>query len=303
MMDAGDSTSMSGSTIDTAGERPPIAQVMARIIDNRPITPDSRVVTLDVGDALPESLPGQFVHLRLGDGVEPFLRRPFSILGQWHDNDGGRLSIMYAVVGAGTRRLAAAGPGTRLDLLGPLGNGFLPAGYATWILVAGGRGAAPLFRLLEVAGDRGAAATSGPQLRFLFGARSREQLWGLERLDGVPHRLATDDGSHGHHGTVIDLVHDVLVERPSAPVVLACGPEAMLAAVASEAAYHGVPAQVSLESIMGCACGLCRGCVIPRRLTGASPWPRDGNQRYATVCKEGPVFLGSEVDWAAMPHA
>jgi dihydroorotate dehydrogenase electron transfer subunit len=279
---------------------------------NVDVAPASRIVTLETrapaAVALPPSLPGQFVHLKLGDGFAPFLRRPFSILGHRHTTEGRtRLAIMYAVVGAGTERLAAMRPDQPVELLGPLGNGFAPPDGGRWVLVAGGRGAAPLYRLLETL-EAGAAVHFGTPptpsaLRVLFGARSREHLWGLERLRGVPHQLATDDGSIGQRGTVVELLETEL-EMPAAPppVILACGPEPMLAAVARVAARAGVPAQVSLESRMGCACGLCRGCVIPRRIGRASPWPRDGNAAYATVCKEGPVFLGDEVDWDAVPE-
>jgi dihydroorotate dehydrogenase electron transfer subunit len=303
-------------------------QVTLRVKAQLDVAPASRVVVLESGDReagareLPPSLPGQFVHLALGDGFAPYLRRPFSILGHERTADGRtRLAIMYAVVGVGTERLAAMREGAPVDLLGPLGNGFAPPDGGRWILVAGGRGAAPLYRLLETL-QGGAAVHFGPPprpsaLRFLFGARTREHLWDLERLDGVPHELATDDGSAGRRGTVIDLLEAELARSeatpspPSTPspppdalppVVLACGPEPMLAAVAGVAARAGVTAQVSLESRMGCACGLCRGCVIPRRIGRDAPWPRDGNATYATVCKEGPVFLGDEVDWDAVPE-
>lgn len=299
-----ESVSGGARTIEQRDRRPAAVQVEAVITDNRPITPDSRIVTLEIDGAWPRSVPGQFVHLQLGDGLQPFLRRPFSLLGDRPAPGGGAtLSIMYAVIGQGTERLAAMTAGTRLELLGPLGNGFLPDAHESWILVAGGRGAAPLFRVLESMADADAAANGGrPDLHFLFGARSREHLWGLDRLSEVTHHLATDDGSHGVHGTVVDLLEATLGQPLRSPVVLACGPEAMLAAIARVADRAGVPAQVSLESVMGCGCGLCRGCVVPRRVTTASPWRRDGNATYATVCKEGPVFLGSEVDWDAMPE-
>lgn len=295
--------------------RPSPVQVAARVEDNAPVTPDGRVLTLAIEAAFPPSLPGQFVHLRLGAGLVPFLRRPFSILGQARGAGGvTRLRIMYAVVGEGTRRLAGCGAGEVLDLVGPLGNGFAPGGHASWILAAGGRGAAPLFRLLEwsraggvsqlAAGASPPAAAVRPPaagIRFLFGARSRAHLWGLERLAGVEHALATDDGSHGRRGTVLDLLAATLTPGPPDAVILACGPEPLLAGVARAARAAGVPAQVSLEAVMGCGCGLCRGCVVPRRPSAAGRWPRDGNARYATACKEGPVFLGGEVEWDAMP--
>ncbi len=268
------------------------------VLTNESLDADSRILAVELADTFPPSIAGQFIHLRVGSGLQPFLRRPFGILSQRRLSGGGtRLELMFAVVGDGTRQLATVVPGDRLSLLGPLGNGFLPDGYQTQLLVAGGRGAVPLFRLLETSEKR---ENGRPAVQFLFGARNHRQLWGLERLATVPHRLATDDGSAGFHGTVIDLLREALAASPPAPVVLACGPEPMLAAVAQVAHAAGVPAQVSLENRMACGTGLCRGCVIPRRPGPASPWPRDGNVTYATVCKEGPVFLGSEVDWQAL---
>jgi len=278
--------------------RPPVFQSEAVVVLNQSLGADSHHLVVELTDEFPLSTPGQFVHLRVSGGLEPFLRRPFGILGHRRVPGGAtRIELMYAVIGRGTRRLAAAGPGTRLNLLGPLGNGFWPGDYETLLLVAGGRGAVPLLRLVE---SREQEANGGPEVRFLFGARDQAQLWGLERLAAVPHRLATDDGSAGFHGTVVELLREELAGSPPTPVVMACGPDAMLAAVARVARAAGVPAQVSLENRMACGTGLCRGCVVQRQQSPASPWSRDGNTTYATVCKEGPVFLASEVDWQAL---
>ena len=270
---------------------------------NHPVMPGGAILrlALPASPSFPVPAAGQFVHLRLGEF--PLLRRPFSVLGFAPAAAGGAaLGILYAVVGRGTERIAALVPGDRIEILGPLGNGYALGTEGPLILVAGGRGAAPLYYLLA------SGAARGREVTFLFGARSREYLWELERLAGVDHRLATDDGSAGVKGTVIDLLAAELARHgrggSAAPArVLACGPEIMLRRVAETAAAFGAQAQVAVESPMGCAIGICRGCVIPRRATAAGPWPRDGNARYATVCKEGPVFLGSEVDWDALERA
>ncbi len=281
----------------------------ARVIANRAAVPGGAILALEVGAGFPAPRAGQFVHVRIGAGAPPLLRRPFSVLGFSPSPSGGAtIELMYAVVGQGTALLARVEPGERLGILGPLGNSFALGEARALLLVAGGRGAVPLYRLVE-SGDAG-----GRRAVFLFGARSADYLWGLERLPagaGVERRLATIDGSAGARGTVIDLLAAALEELPPAERgagpraarVLACGPEVMLRRVAATAAAFGVESQVALENRMGCALGVCRGCVIPRRLTPASPWARDGNARYATVCKEGPVFLGEEVDWEAMASA
>jgi hypothetical protein len=151
-------------------------------------------------------------------------------------------------------------------------------------------GLVPLYRLVESV-RRPAAAPSSSSARA-----ARGYLWGLERLTAGSRASPPRLGRAG--GTVIDLSPPSSAGPAS---VLACGPES--APVVETAAALGVESQVALENQMGCALGVCRGCVIPRRLTTVSPWPRDGNARYATVCKEGPVFLGEEVDWEAMAHA
>ena len=272
------------------------------------MVPGGAILTLELRASMPEPLAGQFVHVRLLDG--PLLRRPFSVLG-YAPGAGGRarIELMYAVVGAGTARLRELVTGDRVHVLGPLGNGFHLGTAGPLVLVAGGRGAVPLYRLVE------SGAARGRPVVFLFGARDSEFIWGLDRLRaGVEHRLATIDGSAGIRGTVIDLLADEL-QRPAGTArasaadadtrtrVLACGPEKMLRRVAETAAEYGAEAQVAIESPMGCAIGICRGCVIPRHVLADVPWPRDGNARYATVCKEGPVFLGDEVDWEGLEVA
>jgi dihydroorotate dehydrogenase electron transfer subunit len=287
--------------------RPAPVDSLARVVANQSVVPGGAILTLELGASMPEPSAGQFVHVRLADG--PLLRRPFSVLGYGpaRGDGGARIELMYAVVGAGTARLRELIPGDRVHVLGPLGNGFHLGAAGALVLVAGGRGAVPLYRLIE------SGAGNGRRVVFLFGARDAQFVWGLDRLGPeVEHRVATVDGSAGLRGTVIDLLEDALRglggsqrggEEGARTRVLACGPERMLRRVAETAAAHGAEAQVAIESPMGCAIGICRGCVIPRRALASVPWPRDGNARYATVCKEGPVFLGDEVDWEGLEHA
>ncbi len=280
--------------------RPTPVECDGRVAAHHPVAPGGAILRLEVDAEFPAPLPGQFVHLRLFGGAT-LLRRPFSVLGFSTARGSSEIELMYAVVGMGTAIMASLRPGDRLNLLGPLGNSFALGESSRLILVAGGRGAVPLYRLLETGEDKRRSVV------FLFGARSADHLWGLERLRGADHRLATIDGSAGHRGTVIDLLIEEIGRLPAASRqgarILACGPEIMLRRVAEEAAAAGIESQVALENTMGCAIGVCRGCVIPRRVRADSPWPRDGNARYATVCKEGPVFHGDVIDWEAMAHA
>src|SRR5205823_7405487 len=129
-------------------------------------------------------------------------------------------------------------------------------------------------------------------ITLCYGARTAEYLAGVddfERLD-IDVRLATDDGSRGHHGFVIDLLRQVLAEHRVAPRIVCCGPEPMLQAVARIAHEAGVPCQVSLETPMACGIGICFTCVAKIRQP-------DGGWDYKRTCVEGPVFDAEMIEW------
>jgi len=110
------------------------------------------------------------------------------------------------------------------------------------------------------------------------------------RIPGGDARLATDDGSLGARGMVVDLL-DALARAPAA--VLACGPHAMLAAVSAWAERARTRCWVSVETVFGCGTGLCGGCALPGRAAGRSLW----------ACRDGPVLDGAEIDWDAWARA
>jgi dihydroorotate dehydrogenase electron transfer subunit len=233
-----------------------------------------------------EARPGQFVHLRIREGTDPLLRRPFSI--HRVDRERGEVQVLYQVVGRGTRLLSRKPTGERLDVLGPLGHGFEASEEGGGVLlVAGGIGIAPLIFLCEDV-FRGHAVTA------LIGARSRDGVLCHDLLrswDATVH-IATDDGSFGHRGLVTDLLQAQLEARREAamsPMVYACGPVAMLRIVAAACRAYGVSCQVSLESRMGCGVGACLGCAVKVR-SSVPP-----GYEYKRVCKEGPVFDAGEV--------
>ena len=220
---------------------------------------------------------GQFVHLR----VEGFsLRRPISICEI--DVAAGTLRLVFEVRGAGTAKLAQTPVGGELDLLGPLGNGFsLPTADQKIIVVGGGIGVPPLL---------GTAAAHGKNATAILGFRSSDAVIlaaDFERY-GCDLRLATDDGSAGHHGFVTDLLAKRLEESP-ADLICACGPLPMLQKTAALAEQAGIACQVSLEERMGCGVGACLVC--------ACKTVRDGKEIFRHVCKDGPVFESTEVVW------
>lgn len=205
--------------------------------------------------------PGQFVMVWL-PGVE---ERPFTVM---HDAP---LSLTIACVGPFTRALCALKPGERLWVRGPYGHGF-PLQGRRLLLLGGGSGAAALPLLAVRALERGA------EVCVALGARTAAQLmlaWRFSQL-GLAPLLATDDGSAGFHGTVLEAVADCLAARwPDA--VYACGPEAMLRAVARRCQELGLPCWVSLERAMKCGLGVCGNCHWGEKL----------------VCRDGPVFPGA----------
>jgi dihydroorotate dehydrogenase electron transfer subunit len=262
----------------------------ASVISNTVLSADYSVLALAAPEIAEQAAPGQFVMLKMGGRSDPLLRRPFSLFEVIKED--GRivgLSILNKRVGTSTGVLFEARPGDRVRCLGPLGKPFAPVSppMEAW-LVAGGVGLAPFATLAEIMRVR------GTEVALYYGARSAA---GILRLDiferlGVRLVLATEDGSRGAGGLItVPLERDLRARPKSAPVTLyACGPEAMLAAVARLAAAHGRPAQVSVERVMGCGLGGCYSCVVRLR-TG------DGASHYVRSCVSGPVFDGDALVW------
>ncbi len=221
--------------------------------------------------------PGQFVHLRIAEGTDFLLRRPFSV----HRRDGGRIELLYQVLGTGTRDLSLKAPGQEMDVVGPLGHGWtLPDDATHALLVAGGLGSAPLGMLAEDLAERGIAVVVAQ------GAPTSQRLVGRGVFESVARRVefATDDGSEGHHGFVT-AISEALLLAEDFDTVYVCGPEAMQRIVAAQAADHGVYCEVSLERLMACGIGACLSCVVSTV---------HGLRR---ACVNGPVFCSADVIW------
>jgi len=258
---------------------------------------------LDVPAAIALPLPGQFVQILLpAVSASAFLPRPMSVASVRRLRRGARLGFLYAPVGTGTLALARLGTGSEVEVLGPLGRGFPLDRPGTPLLLAGGRGVAPLLFAAQ------ALARQGRPSEFLFGARSRAQLVGLEdarrRIEAIGGRLhvCTDDGSRGFQGNVIGLLERTIGRFTPPYVIHACGPHAMLKAVARWSAARGIPAWLAMESVMACGTGVCRGCPLPRSAMGRGAYRPEspslfGNREFAMCCVEGPVFEAAELDW------
>ncbi len=243
-----------------------------------------------VAPGIPElTRPGHFLAVRVG-GPESalLLRRAFAIREvQERGRYGGTVEFVFSVHGRGTAWLAARRPQDRLDVVGPLGTPFrLPRTAVTATLVGGGYGSAPLLPLATALRERGC------RVHMVLGAGDKERLYGqLEaKRTSTSVAVTTDDGSAGERGRVTDVLPAVL-ERTGSEVVYACGPMAMLRAVAELAEQRGLPSQVAVEESMACGIGVCMTCVLP--VVGD-----DGVTRMVRSCAEGPVFFGSSVRWA-----
>jgi len=278
-----------------------MAQIKVKIISNSRLSGNYWYLEFESGLIAQHAIAGQFVNIKVIDGLEPLLRRPLSI----HAVKGKKAGVIYEILGKGTQILSTRKPGEFLDILGPLGNGFNylapKAQHLTPILIAGGMGVAPMVFLAEK------LKLSKPLV--LIGARSQNQIICLKEFKalGCEVELATDDGSVGFKGRVTDLLRIVLERIPletrqkrrSAVAsgnlfltgqakrveLFSCGPHPMLKAVAQIAGEHKINAQLSLEEHMACGIGACLGCVVATKAG------------YKTVCKDGPVFSSEELVW------
>ncbi len=229
--------------------------------------------------------PGQFFQLRVGGG-DLFLRRPFAP--SEYTADG--LVFVYALAGKGTERMAALSPGDRVSVLAPLGNGYsVPPGVRSALLVGGGCGGPSLAPLAE------SLRASGVRTTAVLGARTAATLLERGLFERAADRLvlATDDGSLGVRGTVVDAYRRGGSAEP-VDAVYACGPVPMLRAVGALARELGVrQCEVSLEERMACGFGACMGCVVAVRA-------EEGGFAYRRVCHDGPVFNAEALAWEEM---
>jgi dihydroorotate dehydrogenase electron transfer subunit len=267
--------------------------VLAEVVSNTRLAPDYNVVALAAPAIVERAAPGQFVMIRTAAGLDPLLRRPFSIFEYLRD-DLGRiqgLTILNKRAGVGTTLLYDARPGDRLSVLGPLGRPFVPvhASGEAW-MVAGGVGLAPFASLAE------ALAREGTPMTLFYGGRTSRDLYYesfFERL-GTRLVLTTEDGSRGERGRVTaPLARELAARGKATPVTIyACGPTPMMRAVADLGGAAGSTVHVSLEPVMGCGMGGCYSCVVPIRQRSGSHFVRS--------CIEGPVFNAATLDWDRM---
>ncbi|MBM3118534.1 MAG: dihydroorotate dehydrogenase electron transfer subunit [Chloroflexi bacterium] len=248
-------------------------QVLANIISNTELMPDYHLICVEAPDIVAAASPGQFIMVKCDEKL--VLRRPLSI---HRIDNSNQLSILFAVVGRGTQWLSQHQKDEKLNLLGPLGNGFhIEQASRNLLLVAGGIGVTPLVFLAQQ------ALKQDKSVKMLLGARTKDGLYPRERLpDRIEIEATTEDGSSGRKG----MVSDVFVNYIDwADQIYACGPNAMYKTMANQMRQQLVkkPVQISLEVRMGCGLGACFGCSIKTK------------RGMKKVCRDGPVFNLDEV--------
>jgi dihydroorotate dehydrogenase electron transfer subunit len=250
-------------------------KISAKILENIEIFTGIYKMTVSAISIAETARPGQFVNMYCNDGSR-LLPRPISICEL--DKKAGNLVFVYAVVGGGTDEFSNMKTGDDIQLLGPLGNGFsIDSSLRKHLIVGGGVGIPPLLELVKnLEGSK----------KVYLGFRSGSFLVEEFEKYGAEVYIATDDGSIGIKGTVVDLLKE---QDVTGQMIYSCGPKPMLRALSNFATTSNIPAQVSLEERMGCGIGTCVGCVVKIK--------KDDSWEYKKVCKDGPVFLNEEVLW------
>ncbi len=254
-------------------EKAGLKQVVTNVISQERINADYYLMWLDSPEIASEARPGQFVMVRCSK--EYCLPRPFSI----HQQDGDRLALLFQVIGKGTKWLSHCQAGDKVELFGPLGNGFsIDAASKNLLLVAGGIGVAPLRFLADEAINQGYSVT------LLQGALSEKRLYPRHLLHSDINLVtATETGTRDSQGMMVTGLVPEFIKK--ADQVFACGPLAVYKTMAQMPELNTRPVQVSLEVRMGCGRGVCYGCTV-KTVHGLKQ-----------VCRDGPIFNLHEIFW------
>lgn len=224
-------------------------------------------------DIARETQCGQFLHIDCGDST--FLRRPISIC----DAENGEVRFIFEVKGQGTAELAKREAGDLIDVMGPLGHGFeIKDNVKNPVVIGGGIGVFPLYKLTK----------NLKNANVFLGFRNKDRVVMEEEFEKISDMVivGTDDGSYGYNGYIASAMEHYIDNNPC-DMIYSCGPMPMLKAVKKIAEDRGIKCQVSLEQRMGCGIGACLVCSCKTH--------KEGTDKYAKVCTNGPVFYSEEV--------
>ena len=248
------------------------------VIENKALNSNNFLIRLKSDEPLPEFKPGQFVNVEINESNEIFLRRPFSVFEV--DYVENTISLIVKILGRGSKKLTEIKPDSSLSIIFPLGKGFTnPNNNDKVLLIGGGSGVAPMLFLAKESGLK------AEQVDLLLGAKTKEDHINVDDYAKYGNLFfTTEDGSLGEKGFVTQ--HSVFVNNlMSFNKIYACGPDAMMKAIAREARSKNIFCEVSLENLMACGFGVCLCCIEPTI---------KGN---LCVCTEGPVFNINELKW------
>lgn len=249
-----------------------------------------------------EAMPGQFLMLRVSSATDPLLCRPFGFHSILSKN---RFEILYKIIGRGTDIMSRLATGTDVQFFGPLGKGFyITRKIKNATIVAGGIGVAPMVYLAESVRKKNKEA----EINVFIGGKTKRDVLCVnefEKIGAVIH-INTEDGSLGEKGLITDLLQRY-IKRPDkkSTVLYSCGPEPMLKEVADIAERYDIPCQVSLEGVLACGVGACRGCAVKVKGQGSRAKSQKKQStvhspqftEYKMICKDGPVFDAREIEW------
>jgi dihydroorotate dehydrogenase electron transfer subunit len=259
----------------------------AAVTDNRQLIKNHYLLTLQPLKKIKKPRPGNFFMLSVDNGLDPLLKRPFSI----YRSASGELQFIYRIVGKGTNILSKRKAGDALEVIGPLGNNFpVKKTQKNVVLIAGGLGIAPIFSLAETVAPPPPKKRKDTSPLLFYGARTKKEVLCTDELKrtGIDPIISTDDGTIGKKGNIVNVLKKFIAHNSSHITrysFYACGPEPMLKALSPLAEKYKLNIHVALEQNMACGLGTCLGCVVKTR-TG-----------YKRVCKEGPVFPIEEIVW------
>jgi len=221
--------------------------------------------------------PGNFIMLAASRTSEPLLKRPFGIL----KAEPPYIWIYYEVVGKGTDLIGSLMPDEPVELIGPLGNSFPAMEGKNILMVAGGRGIAPIFYAIK-------DFSADNSVYLIYGARSKDDMNLLEDIEKLGLKktfLYTDDGSFGKKGFVTSDIKQIIAGN-QIDATFSCGPDAMFENLYHTIGNNDTDNYVSLEAMMGCGFGICYSCAV-----------KTTTDSYKKVCSDGPIFKMEEIAW------
>ena len=259
-------------------------QLFAKLVRKEEIVKDVYKFSVKAPEIVENAKPGNFIEIRVTEGIDPFLRRPISIYNL--DKENGILEFIFQVKGKGTEILSKKQEGNDIDIIGPLGHGtFKFDKYKNIAVIGGGIGIFPLYELSKQ------AKQNAVKVNCYLGFRNKDFVMLEKEFEEVTDRLiiTTDDGTYKNKGFAIDYLKDDMANEKY-DCIYACGPLPMLKAVQKYAVENNIDCQLSLEEKMACGLGVCLGCAVK---TAKSP--KDAPE-YWHVCKGGPVFNAKDVE-------